>query len=95
MTLTPSDVAKLQRHNADLVKENETLTRDNAGFQFEIYGLNRQICWLETCAKGTCTMCKNYETSRAEEPCKKCMWFNQGQQDNWELTEPPVEIYDA
>ena len=30
MTLTSAEVAKMQKHNADLVRENETLTRDNA-----------------------------------------------------------------
>jgi len=30
MTLTPSEVTKMQKHNADLVRENETLTGDNA-----------------------------------------------------------------
>ena len=58
MTLTSAEVAKMQKHNADLVRENETLTRDNAE-------LRRQVDAIKQAAiqeKLVCSICKHLLT---------------------------------
>ena len=48
MTLTSAEAAKMQKHNADLVRENETLTRDNAEFRRQVDAIKQKMSVL-TC----------------------------------------------
>ena len=84
MTLTSAEVAKMQKHNADLVRENETLTRDNAE-------LRRQVAWHKEGLKDDCEYCKNVKSDK----CFACFYRQHGESD-WEFAESmPPEAPDA
>lgn len=69
MTLTSAEVAKMQRHNADLVRENETLTRDNAELQKQIRAIKKVV---KTETNDICLICKHRKLFHNEEPCLSC-----------------------
>lgn len=69
MTLTPSEVAKMQKHNADLVRENETLTRDNAELRRQVEAIKQAAI---NNAHGICAICKHRRLFSNEEPCLSC-----------------------
>ena len=68
MTLTSSEVAKLQKHNADLVRENETLTRDNAELRGQIAAIKKSVLLNDPVIM--CFSCKFKHDANTD--CKSC-----------------------
>ena len=73
MTLTPSEVAKLQKHNADLAKENATLTRDNAELRRQVEAIKQAaLKYQKSSTRIVCVACAFRELDGGEEPCVSC-----------------------
>ena len=81
MTLTPSEVAKLQKHNAALVRENETLTRDNAELRGQIEAIKHAA--IENSSRMLpCAICKYLDIALEDAPCRSCDLY--GYAENWQ-----------
>ena len=93
MTLTSAEVAKMQRHNADLVRENETLTRDNAEFRRQVDAIKRAAIKnmrdLEDCSPTLCAICKSKNGLNGM--CKdsnECFYTHEGNEYHRNWTPP-------
>ena len=85
MTLTSAEVAKMQKHNADLVRENETLTRDNAELRRQVEWLSEQVQYCPVCANDGLTMMSG--------TCRECLeTFKQNKgRGHFTLSTPPAD----
>lgn len=86
MTLTSAEVAKLQKHNADLVRENETLTRDNAELRGQIEAIKQAAISADEMWLAICAICKNLGDV-VNGKCKDCDECYTA--CNWQPPEPP------
>jgi len=83
--MTP-DMMALQRRCENLVRENETLTRDNAELRGQLQAIKRAAIMNVF----LCRMCKHINIPYENEICSKCLentsdtgWVN------WQPPEPP------
>ena len=73
MTLTSAEAAKMQKHNADLVRENETLTRDNAELRRHVEAIKQAaLKYQKSSTRIVCVTCAFRELDGGEEPCVSC-----------------------
>ena len=78
MTLTSAEVAKMQKHNADLVRENATLSRDNEELRRQVAAIKRAAIGndelpddFQSCT--ICAICKFNRGGGCGAKCSECV----------------------